>query len=253
METINHNEEFQEIPDRSTGAVISPVDDFIRELEAKEKDLQITADWSIEVAEADFDDQNIPDFLRAELDPPAAARPSSGDLGENSSLAEEIQKLKKRVGEFETERAGLLEDNQRRAADFQSYKSRTERERRETFSNHLSNLATEMLPVLDNLDRALDFAAGISEEKRLEFQQFFDGITLVSQQLNEIFAGMGVVPINSVGETFDPHLHEAVAAEPSQFPQNTIISELLRGYRIGDKVIRHSMVKVAAPKPSDAA
>jgi molecular chaperone GrpE len=100
---------------------------------------------------------------------------------------------------------------------------------------------------LDNLNRAIDFAAESKEEKTTEFQHFFDGIVLVNQQLNEIFAGMGVVPITSIGERFDPHFHEAVATDDSSdFPQNTVTAELLRGYRLGNRVIRHSMVKVAA-------
>ncbi len=70
---------------------------------------------------------------------------------------------------------------------------------------------------------------------------------LVSQQLNEILAEMGVQPIASVGESFDPHFHEAVATEETEkVSPHTIIEELLRGYRIGEKVIRPSMVKVAS-------
>ena len=103
-----------------------------------------------------------------------------------------------------------------------------------------------MLPVVDNLNRAMDLTANNVEEKPQDFQQFFEGIVLVSQQLNEILAEMGVQPINALGESFDPHLHEAVATEASEeFPQNTVMAELLRGYRIGDKVIRPSMVKVS--------
>jgi len=147
---------------------------------------------------------------------------------------------------LETERVELFEISRRRQNDFENYKSRTERERGETFRNQLSNLAIQMLPVVDNLNRAMDLTANNVEEKPQDFQQFFEGIVLVSQQLNEILAEMGVQPINALGESFDPHLHEAVATEASEeFPQNTVMAELLRGYRIGDKVIRPSMVKVS--------
>jgi molecular chaperone GrpE len=111
-----------------------------------------------------------------------------------------------------------------------------------------------MLPALDNLNRAVDFAWAMPEEKRAEIQQFFDGIVLVNQQVNEVLAEMGIQPIATVGEVFDPHYHEAVATEESsEFEPNTISAELLRGYRIGERVIRHSMVKVAtAPASSDS-
>jgi molecular chaperone GrpE len=223
-------------------------EDFIRELEAKEKDLHITADWSIEVAEADFDDQNIPDFIQAELSTKSApVAASTAPANGHDALHEEIRSLKIRVSEAEAERHAIVENAQRKIRDFENLKSRTERERQETFGNQICNLATEMLPVLDNLNRAIDFAAESKEEKTTEFQHFFDGIVLVNQQLNEIFAGMGVVPITSIGERFDPHFHEAVATDDSSdFPQNTVTAELLRGYRLGNRVIRHSMVKVAA-------
>ena len=243
----SEQEKFQEIefPDDAEDMDSAPVDDFIRELEAKEKDLHITADLSIEIAEADFDDQNIPDFLQADLVAKQPASPATPPV--DNALHEELRSLKARVNEAEAERLAVMEKAQQRIRDFENLKNRTERERQETFSNQMCNLAGEMLPVLDNLNRALDFAAEIPEQKSSEFQHFFDGIVLVNQQLNEIFAGMGVVPIASVGERFDPHFHEAVATDDStDFPQNIVTAELLRGYRIGSKVIRHSMVKVAA-------
>jgi molecular chaperone GrpE len=103
-----------------------------------------------------------------------------------------------------------------------------------------------MLPVVDNLNRALDSSGHITEECSQDFKQFFDGIVLVSQQLNEILAEMGVEPIIAVGERFDPHFHEAVATEATdKIPPQTVTAELLRGYRIGDRVIRPSMVKIS--------
>ena len=80
-----------------------------------------------------------------------------------------------------------------------------DRERRGSFIDQIGNLAAQMLPVLDNLNRALDSAAESDPEKKSdEFQQFFDGIVFVNQQINEVFAGMGVPPIATVGETVRP-------------------------------------------------
>ena len=121
-----------------------------------------------------------------------------------------------------------------------------ERERRETYQSQIGNLAVQMLPALDNLNRALDCAGTIGSDERDEVRQFFEGIVLVNQQVNDVLAGMGIKPIMSVGCEFDPHLHEAVATEETdEFPPNTIILELLRGYSVDDRIIRHSMVKVS--------
>lgn len=227
------------------------VDDFMRELEAKEKDLHITAETTfIELAE-DFEGDEIPDFMRPEIaiqKPPVVVKPAVAAAGDQRTkqLEAEIAALKSKISGLEEERGELYNNSQRRLKDFESFKARTERERSETFQRQLSNLATEMLPALDNLDRALQCASEMSDEKQAEFAQFFDGIVLVNQQVHEVLAGMGILPIVTVGAKFDPHLHEAVAIdEDSDQPANTITAELLRGFRIGDNVIRHSMVKVA--------
>jgi len=231
------------------------IDEFFRQLEAKEKDLDISSELVIEFEEVDSVKQKIPDFIQADLPSveietfsqnafvPNENIPNQSEI---SNLQTEISNLQNQLLRREAERVEMFENARRRQGDFENYKKRTERERSETFRNQLSTLATQMLPVVDNLNRALDLTNTIAGEKPQDFQQFFDGIVLVSQQLNEILADMGVQPIAAVGETFDPHLHEAVAAEADEeFPLNTVTMELLRGYRIGDKVIRPSMVKVS--------
>ncbi|MEO6050562.1 MAG: nucleotide exchange factor GrpE [Pyrinomonadaceae bacterium] len=86
-----------------------------------------------------------------------------------------------------------------------------------------------MLPVLDNLDRALVSVENSKLEKTAGFQQFYDGIVLVNQQVNEVFFGMGVQPIATVGETFDPNFHEAVAVEERE---DTAASTILGGAEV---------------------
>ena len=230
----------------------SSVDDFIKELEAKEKDLHITADMTIEIADSEFDADDIPDFVFQDIAPasikPAAVPPNTQSAGSKTRIYElevEIEKLSQRIVNLRGERNEIQEKSDRRLKDFENYKYRMDRERRGSFIDQITNLASQMLPVLDNLDRALASVDDIETEKNAEFQQFYDGIGLVNQQVNEIFTGMGVSPIATVGETFDPNFHEAVAVEEnSAAPPNTITGEMLRGYRIGNRVIRHSMVKV---------
>jgi molecular chaperone GrpE len=235
------------------------VDDFIRELEAKEKDLHITAETTvIELAEA-FDDGVLPEFLKDEF--PAEAETPAAPVDVNSSrekaaktrLEAENRLLKERLAKAEDERDELMKASLRRTKDFENFKARVERERRETFQNQVSNIATQMLPALDNLNRAVDFAVELPRQERSEFQQFVDGVVLVNQQVNEVLSEMGIEPILTIGEPFDPHLHEAAATEETdEFEPNTISGEMLKGYRIGDRVVRHSIVRVARALPKSA-
>ncbi|MEP6900179.1 MAG: nucleotide exchange factor GrpE [Actinomycetota bacterium] len=237
------------------------IEDFIKELEAKEKDLHISSDLSIEFDEADFDDTNSPNFIKSEfaIEPvktpqiPPVVNNFAPKNGQVSILEEQLSQIKKQASKLEIERVELAETMRRRQTDFDNYKKRIERERSETFLNQISNLATQILPVLDNMNRALDFAATHSEGKSQDFHQFFEGIILVNQQLNEVLAEMGVSPISAVGAPFDPHFHEAMATEVSgEYPPNTVTGELLRGYRIGDKIIRAAMVKVSTSSRTNA-
>ncbi|MBA2380386.1 MAG: nucleotide exchange factor GrpE [Blastocatellia bacterium] len=242
------------------------VDDFIRELEEKEKDLHITSETTFEISTT-FDDAN-PEFVKIEVEPaietdekpddevvvaelvesfkaPPAADKEKRLETQLAALGDEVDRLKSYVGELETEREEIFVTSQRRAKDFENYRSRTERERSESINTHTADLAGRMLPALDNLHRALDFAGNMPEEKDPGFAQFFTGIELVGRQLESILGEMGIEHIAAVGTPFDPIYHEAVAVQESdEHPDNTICEELIRGYRVGDRVLRHSMVKV---------
>ena len=261
MDPNNENEKSEivfELADEETTDETASVDDFIRELEEKEKDLHITAETTFIELAADFGEDEIPDFMRQDLSEegkktvkPAALGSEPIDSLAVRKLEGEVASLKSKVAGLEEERSELYKNSQRRLKDFEAFKARTERERKESYQRQLTNLASEMLPALDNLDRALQCASDLSAERKGAFAQFFDGIVLVNQQVNEVLVGMGMEPIVTVGEKFDPNLHEAVAVdEESELPPNMVTAELLRGFRIGDNVIRHSMVKVskAAPK-----
>lgn len=228
----------------------SSVDDFIRELEHLEQDLHITAELKIEVSESEFDDSNLPEFIIKDLKHPLP-EPTSPKTVSTSPASErlkrEVSELEGVIEKFKAERKEILEFSQRQSQDFENFKRRTERERHERLSVQMENLAVQMLPVLDNLDRAVDFAAAMPEDKRSEIESFIDGIMLVHRQVHDVLATMGVQPIIAVGREFDPVYHEAVALDDSgSHVPNTVIDELLRGYQMGTRVIRHSMVKVSA-------
>jgi len=135
----------------------------------------------------------------------------------------------------------------RRQADFDNYRKRVERERAETYNRVVADVALKLVGVLDNLKRALDSEASVEASESDEFRHFFNGVDLIYKQFNSVLEGFGVQPIEVVGETFDPHIHEAVATEVSdQFEPDTVMQEIRTGYRLGDKLIRPSLVKVSA-------
>lgn len=242
------------------------IDDFLKELEEKEKDLNISAQMVIEVDESETGEEIIPDFLKAELSENQRAKKSSekaivpktennGNGDKNgrgeASASIEIAGLRQQIGKLENECNELKTALHRRQTDFDNYRKRIERERGNAFIEQVGNLATQLLPVLDNLSRALDAATNLSGDQSKNFQHLLEGIVLVNQQLNEVLTEMGVKPIASVGEHFDPHFHDAVAAEESDvYSPNTVTGEFLRGYRVGEKVIRPAMVKVASAPSS---
>lgn len=128
----------------------------------------------------------------------------------------------------------------RLAADFDNYKKRTQKESASSYGNGVSSTVEALLPVIDNFDRAV-LAIEESDESNLA-----EGIKMIYKQLKETLEKLGVEVIPALGKTFDPNLHNAVMhVEDENFGENEITEEFLRGYKLKDKVIRHSMVKVA--------
>jgi molecular chaperone GrpE len=149
----------------------------------------------------------------------------------------------------EAENAELKDRLARRQADFENYRKRVERERTETYNRVVADVATKLLPVLDNLKRALDAEASVEGAESDEFRHFLSGVDLICKQLNGVLEAFGVTPISAVGEEFNPHIHEAVVTEATDdYEPDTVIQELVAGYRLGDKLIRPALVKVATRK-----
>ncbi len=127
----------------------------------------------------------------------------------------------------------------RHAAEFDNFKKRTAKEREDLYAMSVCDTIEKLLPVKDNLERAV--AAAEETEGNLA-----EGVKMIVKQLDEVLAGIGVEPIKAVGETFDPELHNAVMHEENEdYGENTITEEFMRGYTCKGRVIRHSMVKVA--------
>jgi molecular chaperone GrpE len=146
----------------------------------------------------------------------------------------------------EAENAELKDRLARRQADFDNYRKRVERERTETYNRVVADVAAKLLPVLDNLKRALETEASVEASESDEFRHFLSGVDLIYKQLNGVLDALGVKPIAAVGEQFDPHVHEAVVTEATDdYEPDTVMQELVVGYRLGDKLIRPALVKVA--------
>jgi molecular chaperone GrpE len=154
-------------------------------------------------------------------------------------IEDELQKAK-------SERQELHDLLARRQADFENYRKRTDRERAETYQRVAGEVAGQILPVLDNLRRACAVEASVEAGESEEFRNFLHGVELIAKQLNGVLESLGVVPVETVGQHFDPHVHEAVATEQTEeFEPDTVTQEIQRGYRIGDRLLRPAMVKVA--------
>lgn len=150
---------------------------------------------------------------------------------------------------LEAENSELRDRLARRQADFENYRKRVERERTETYSRVVADIAMKLLPVLDNLKRALETEASVEATESDEFRHFLSGVDLIYKQLNGVLEALGVTPIASVGEHFNPHVHEAVVTEATdEFEPDTVMQEIVAGYRLGDRLIRPALVKVATKR-----
>src|SRR5688572_16728556 len=145
---------------------------------------------------------------------------------------------------LQQERDELQDRLLRTVAEFDNYRKRTDRERRELSDFITTDLLRELLPIVDDLERALAAPAGGASSP--EFAAFHQGVTLIHRQWLELLRRRGVEPLEVVGKPFDPEWHEAVADEPANGrADGEITAELRRGYRIGSKLLRAAMVKVA--------
>lgn len=138
------------------------------------------------------------------------------------------------------ERDALQDRLLRTAAEFDNYRKRIERERRDQIEIAAADALLDMLPIIDNLERALQAPAGPDPDA------FRKGVELIHRQMLDLLRKRGAHPIEAVGTDFDPNVHEAVLHEPSeQHRDGEVMAELQRGYRIGDRLLRPAMVKVA--------
>ena len=156
------------------------------------------------------------------------------------AAAEEVQDpVKQALDEANAKAAEYLALAQRVQADFENFRRRNESVRADAYADGRKDTAAMMLPVLDNLERAVEAAAGSPDEA------LKNGVEMVLKQMTDAYAKMEVKPINRLGEKFDPNLENAILqGTEDEGEPGTVCQVLQKGYMIGDKVLRHAMVKV---------
>ncbi len=169
---------------------------------------------------------------------PATGEPADGGASAPGlSLEEQLSKAKEEARKFR--------DNWHRAeADFQNYKRRTEQEREELRRFGNVSIIINLLPILDDFERA--FA---SLDSHLAGLSWFDGMLLIYRKLRQLLENAGVKPIETEGQAFDPRFHEAVAHVEGE--EGKVISEVQRGYKLHDRVLRPAMVVVGKGTPRE--
>lgn len=150
----------------------------------------------------------------------------------------ELSKLEEELKVKEEEIAELNDSYLRLQADFMNYKKRTEKDKVQTIAYANEDLICDLLPVIDNFERALK----TTEDKN---SSFLEGTKMIYDQLIKVLVDHGLEEIEALGEKFDPNYHHAALMEESEDDEGTILEVFQKGYKLKDKVIRPSMVKVA--------
>ncbi|NES99014.1 MAG: nucleotide exchange factor GrpE [Sphaerospermopsis sp. SIO1G1] len=200
-----------------------------------------------EVTEHEATQANVPgEPVLTDDDAVTAAKTPEVDTAVLEQLTQQIESLKVQLDDRSTQYMRI-------AADFENYRKRVSKEKEEMDTQVKRNTIMELLPVVDNFERA---RAHIKPQNdgEMTIHKSYQG---VYKQLVDCLKRIGVSPMRPEGQEFDPNLHEAVMREPTdEHQEGTVLEELVRGYFLGDRVLRHAMVKVASPKedtPTEAA
>ena len=167
----------------------------------------------------------------------------SDEISVKSVGPKESEETEENLIEKERSHARNMEERFLRVnAEFENYKKRIVRENSERFKYFNLDLIKELLPSLDNLERAITHAK--SENK--DFDSMIEGLEMVNKMTHEVFEKFGVSRVNTVGEVFDPNIHQAVGVvQTDSFPDNHVVEECLAGYLLHDRIIRPAMVRVS--------
>ncbi|MGH9550092.1 MAG: nucleotide exchange factor GrpE, partial [Terriglobales bacterium] len=180
---------------------------------------------------------------------------TGGEGGGHSGPCPNCTRLEQQANEWQQKAVEAENFYKRMAADFENYRRRLDREREEFAQNGIQKAIEAILPAMDDLDRAKQTLANSTDPK-----QILDSLNLVYTRFTRCLEGIGVKPLEVIGEMFDPRMHEPVQEiQTSEFADGAVMHELRKGYSIKDKILRPSLVNVAAnsgepppPKPAPA-
>jgi molecular chaperone GrpE len=198
-----------------------------------------------ESSEIDSNEKKPVEAVRA--DPKKAAEIDS-KKDKEIAATDPMKELEEKVKETEEAAKQSYDRYLRVSAEFENYRKRSAREMDDFRKFANQSLVKELLPIVDNLELAIKSA---KENKKVD-HSLLDGVDLTLKEILKIFEKYNVIPIKALGKTFDPRYHEAVMREETdKYPENAITNEMQKGYLIHDRLLRPSMVVVAAPKKAD--
>ena len=197
----------------------------------KEKDLEQPVEEKEETTEAAAEEKETSET------PEAEEKESAEEAPEKKSKFFKKDKKDKKDAEIEELKDRLV----RQMAEFDNYRKRTDKEKKQNYEIGASDFILKILPVVDKFERGLGAMTDADKES-----SFAQGIEMIYKQLITVLSDLGVTPIEAVGQEFDPNLHNAVMhAEDEELGENIVAEEFQKGYKYKDTVLRHSMVKVA--------
>lgn len=191
-------------------------------------------------------------------DPDAAETPvseeTSGTENGATEQRDEIEVLEEEIDQLKEERDELNDRLLRKAAELENYRRRMEREKERRYEAGKRSVIEAMLEVLDDFERSMEATRDLenAEDAESAYESLKGGVEMVFSKFRDELQSLGVEPIEAEGEPFDEQLHEAMMRQPSEEADpGTVLQEIRKGYTMGDRVIRHSRVVVAAEPEAD--
>jgi len=184
----------------------------------------------------------------AETEQPLAAEEVTAEVAVEEQAVDELTALRQELEATKAREAEYLDGWQRARAELANARKRFQRDQEQTYAVAVAQLLTRLLPIADDFERAFD-----TLPPNLSRLTWIEGILLIHRKLQLLIEGEGVVPIEAVGQEFDPSTHQAVTHEPSEtVPDGQVISEVQKGYKMGERVLRPALVRVSAGPPPQA-
>lgn len=202
----------------------------------------------VETSEEVPDPDGRPEADGSPADDPAEEAPEPADP------EEKIEELTEKVEALEEERDELNDRVLRKAAEFENYRRRMDREKKRRHEAGMLEVIEPVLEVLDDFERSIDAAEELEDSQDAEkaYESLKGGVEMVFNKFRDTLETLGVQPIEAEGDPFDEELHEAMMRQPSDEAEpGTVLQEIRKGYRMDDRVVRHSRVVVASEPDED--